>query len=117
MDRFGECIGRGFGRSLGPDLGPSWAPGSRGHGGLWTVGDVLPLVLLVVLIGVVVWAVLRVTRHDRAPVAAIAGPDQALGEARLRYARGDMTRDEYLEKSRDLGGTVPLPEQPPSGKE
>ena len=117
MDRFGECIGRCFGRSLGPDLRASWAPGSRGHGGLWTLGDVLPLVLLIVLIGVVVWAVLRVTRDDRAPVAAAVGADPALAEARLRYARGDMTRDEYLEKSRDLGGTVPLPEQPPQSNE
>ena len=81
---------------------------------MWTLGDVLPLVLLIVLTGVVVWAVLRVTRHGQAPVAAVAGADQALSEARLRYARGDMTRDEYLEKSRDLGGTVP-PEQPPPG--
>jgi uncharacterized membrane protein len=72
---------------------------------------VLPLVLLVLLIGVVVWAVLRVTRHDRAPVTA-AAVDKALSEARLRYARGEMSRDEYLERSRDLGVTVPLPEQP-----
>ncbi|HEV2906172.1 MAG TPA: hypothetical protein VGZ50_02495 [Actinomycetota bacterium] len=68
--------------------------------------------LFVLLIGVVVWAVLRVTRHDRAPVQAAAVVDQALSEARLRYARGEMSRDEYLERSRDLGGTVPLPEQP-----
>lgn len=115
MDRVG-CIGRGLERRFGQDLGPSWVPGSREHGGWWTVGEVLPLVLLVLLIGVVVWAVLRVTRHDRAPVAA-ADVDQALSEARLRYARGEMSRDEYLERSRDLGGTVPLPEQPPPPNE
>jgi hypothetical protein len=112
MGRFGECIGRGLERRFDQDLRPSWVPGSRGHGGWWSVGDVLPLVLFVLLIGVVVWAVLRVTRHDRAPVQAAAAVDQALSEARLRYARGEMSRDEYLERSRDLGGTVPLPEQP-----
>ena len=84
---------------------------------MWTLGDVLPLVLLIVLIGVVVWAVLRVTRDDRAPVAAAVGADPALAEARLRYARGDMTRDEYLERSRDLGGAVPPPEPPPPANE
>lgn len=78
------------------------------------MGEFLPLVLLLVLIGVVVWAILRVTRHDRVPVASVTGVDQALSEARLRYARGDMTRDEFLEKSHDLGGTVQPPEQPPS---
>lgn len=117
MERLGECVGRGFGRGFGPDVRPAWMSGSRGHGGWWSVGDVLPLLLLVVLIGVVVWAVLRVTRHDRTPVGAVAGADSALREARLRYARGDMTRDEYLEKNRDLGGTAPPPEQPPAGNE
>lgn len=117
MDRFGEGFGPGFGRRFGPELRPPWIPGSRGHGAWGLVGDVLPMVLLIVLIGVAVWAVLRVTRHDRVPVAAVAGVDGALGEVRLRYARGEMNREEFLEKSHDLGGSVPLPEQPPPGNE
>jgi hypothetical protein len=43
--------------------------------------------------------------------------DGALGEVRLRYARGEMNREEFLERSHDLGGSVPLPEQPPPGNE
>jgi hypothetical protein len=34
----------------------------------------------------------------------------------MRYANGDISRDEYLEKTRDLGGTPeePTEELPPS---
>jgi uncharacterized membrane protein len=113
MDRFGEGFGRGFEH----DFQPPWIPGFRGHGAWWTVSEILPLVLLIVLIGVVVWAAVRVTRRDRVPVGAAVAGDGALTEVRLRYARGDMNRDEYLEKSHDLGGTIPLPEQPPPGNE
>jgi uncharacterized membrane protein len=81
------------------------------------VSEIVPLVLLIVLIGVVVWAAVRVTRRDRVPLGAALAGDGALNEVRLRYARGEMNREEYLEKSRDLGGAVPLPEQPPSGNE
>jgi hypothetical protein len=37
------------------------------------------------------------------------GPPDPLTHVRMRYASGDITRDEYLEKTRDLGGT---PEEP-----
>lgn len=117
MDRFGEGFGRGFGRDFGQDFRPPWVSGFRGHGTWWTVSEVLPLVLLIVLIGVVVWAAVRVTRQDRMPVGSAAVVDGALNEVRLRYARGDMNRNEYLEKSRDLGGTIPLPKHPPPGNE
>lgn len=36
--------------------------------------------------------------------------DEALDAVRLRYARGEMTREEFLEVTKDLGG----PEPPPS---
>jgi hypothetical protein len=33
------------------------------------------------------------------------GPPDPLTAVRMRYASGDISRDEYLEKTRDLGGT------------
>src|SRR5262245_42641241 len=87
-----------------------------------SAGHLLPLVLFAVLIGVVIWAVLRIT-SDRPAISAAAGPtvaprpvDTALQELRVRYARGDISREDYLERSTDLGlagGPAPAPEAPP----
>jgi uncharacterized membrane protein len=43
------------------------------------------------------------------------GPPDPLTHLRMRYASGDISRDEYLEKTRDLGGTPdePTEELPP----
>lgn len=35
--------------------------------------------------------------------------DEALDAVRLRYARGEMTRDEFLQVTKDLGGPEPPP--------
>ncbi len=89
----------------------------------WWIGalHLLPLVLLVVLAGVVVWGVLRLTAHGTPLLAGVGGPtrppsafpprDQALDELRVRYARGEVDRTDYLERSADLGGP-PIPEAP-----
>jgi uncharacterized membrane protein len=87
------------------------------HGWWWGWGGILPSFLLLVLIGVTIWAVFRITAR---PVPA-AGPglsapagrrDQALEEVRLRYARGEMTREEFVQRSRDLGGPELDPGEP-----
>jgi putative membrane protein len=87
-------------------------PGFIEHGGrmfhrpgLWweSLGIILPTLLLLILIGIMVWAVLRVS--NRMPANAVpAAPDVALQEVRLRYARGEMNRDEFVQRLRDLGG-------------
>ena len=73
--------------------------------GLWwgSLGIILPTLLLLILIGVMVWAVLRVSRRVPTTVAA-AALDVALQEVRLRYARGEMSREEFVQRLRDLGG-------------
>ena len=43
-----------------------------------------------------------------AKVAASSG-DEALDAIRVRYARGEMTREEFLQVNRDLGGPEPPP--------
>jgi uncharacterized membrane protein len=35
--------------------------------------------------------------------------DEALDAVRLRYARGEMTREEFLQVIKDLGGPEPPP--------
>jgi putative membrane protein len=98
----------------GAPPGGMWAPPQAP----WWDGPehLLALVLLVVLIGVVVWAVLRTTIR-RAQLAAAASPteDAAGLELRLRYARGDISREDYLARGADLGLVArPMPEAPPS---
>ncbi len=37
------------------------------------------------------------------------GQDEALATLRLRYASGEMTREEFLQANTDLGGSEPPP--------
>jgi uncharacterized membrane protein len=49
-------------------------------------------------------------RHGAGLAAAGGAPEEVL---RLRYARGEITRDEFLQASADLAGPGPAP--PPAG--
>ncbi len=94
----------------GPDrfIGPGW------HHPWWQgfLGTLVPLLLLLGLAALVVWAVMRAS--DRRPPASLSQPpwparpaDTALEQARLRYARGEMSREEFLQVSNDLQGGSP----------
>jgi putative membrane protein len=77
------------------------------HGGWWFFGFV-PMLLMLVLIAVAVWAVLRVTGRGSAAVAGpVARVDPALEEVRVRYARGEINREEFVQRSHDLGDRNP----------
>ncbi|MGH2705660.1 MAG: hypothetical protein ACRDJ4_11360, partial [Actinomycetota bacterium] len=77
------------------------------------VGGFLPgiftLALLALLVALAVWGlvVLRRARPTAGPgmQAAPRAEDVALREARMRYARGEITREQFLEISSDLQGT------------
>jgi putative membrane protein len=123
--------------------GPGGMPVAGGSGSMfvqhdgWWMGalHLLPLLLLVVLAGVVIWGVLRLTGRGTPLIAGVGPPgaqpppfpprDQALEELRVRYARGEVARTEYLERSADLGGPTipdapadrPLSGEPPADQE
>jgi putative membrane protein len=85
-------------------------------GGGW---HILPFLMFLILMGVIVWAVIRLTPQKAHLGAASASPgstnsDPALEEVRVRYARGEMTRDEFVQRFRDLGGAG-LDAGPPDG--
>jgi uncharacterized membrane protein len=98
--------------------------GPPGYHPWWTVlGVILPLLLFAILIGLVVWAALRLTREGSLRTggpewagAAQHGADAALEHLRYRYARGEVGRDEFFRMWRDLGapGAVPPPAPPPA---
>jgi putative membrane protein len=73
---------------------------------------VLALVVAALVVGIV--ALVRLTGHPRSGAAAgplaTQGPplDPAFAELRLRYAKGDITWEEYVQRAADLGfPTVP----------
>ena len=85
---------------LGHGWGYPWWPGFLG----W----IMPLLFLLGIGALAVWAVLRATdrRHpEGAPWAPAQGTpgDAALEQARLRYARGEISREEFFQISADLG--------------
>ncbi|HTG46639.1 MAG TPA: hypothetical protein VK646_03170 [Actinomycetota bacterium] len=87
------------------------------HHGWGVVHFLVPLVMFLIVIGVVVWAVLYLTSHRTPAAVAAAGPpprDPAMEELRIRYARGELPHEEFLQRSVDLGGAPPpvAPEAP-----
>ncbi len=85
--------------------------GEHGHRTL----RILIFLLFLALIGTVIWLVVREVKRRRTPslaqtptgVVTTAAPDAALEQLRMRYARSEIGRDEYLGMVQDLGGTPP----------
>jgi len=94
--------------------------GYRYGGGLEVFHIIFMVLLIVAVAMLVVWLVTSFRRgqllHEHAPPAR-AATDTALQEARMRYARGEMSREEFLQISTDLGGgsVLPEPEAPKGG--
>lgn len=113
---------------LANHLGRHWD--HRGADALWWI---LWLVVMAALVAAAVFFALRMS--GRAAPSGGPGPpvptpsgfartespptDPALTELRLRYARGEISRDDYLTAAADLGASVaardaPPPPSPPS---
>jgi uncharacterized membrane protein len=82
-----------------------------GHWAFWLI----PFVFFLLLSATLLWVVIR-QRGGRVmgrPVQ-IQGDDAALEELRLRYARGEVTREEFLATEADLRGIAPVPPPAPA---
>jgi putative membrane protein len=111
----------------GPQGMPDWGPYVH-HDTWWQSGlHLLPLLLFALFIGVLIWGVLRLSATRALPGARTDGSmpppgppprDLALEELRVRYARGELDRSDFLERSADLGGPptpdATLPGQAPA---
>lgn len=118
----GMSIPRGHLRGPG---GPFEPPLPRGFGGFGMAHALFPWLFLLLFAALVAVALVALVRFSRqkdtggrfSGTAArdVAPPsDEALTELRARYARGDIEREEYLQKAADLADTRPIP--PSSGR-
>jgi len=80
-----------------------YGPGGMYHwgGGFFPFGMVIWPVILIAIVLLAVWAV-----RSRMPHVAAGTPQRSPGLQVLeeRYARGEIGRDEYLQKKADIGG-------------
>jgi putative membrane protein len=81
---------------MGPGM-MAWHWGTTGGWWMWIV----MVLFWVLLLGGGAWLLAVILRRDRQPDTG-AGRNRALDIARERYARGEITRDEYESLRRDL---------------
>jgi|GEM_PF-777671 len=79
--------------------------GMMGGGFMW-FWAIFWVVVLALLVAGAIWLARTLTRPS-SPPGGPAGPSPARTELDLRYARGDLTREEYLQRRADLDGGQP----------
>lgn len=95
-------------------------PRGVGDSGMAHLFPWLFLLLFAALVAVAIIALIRFSKQvprggtSLAPASAPPAPNQwpsdpALQDLRARYARGEIDRQEYLQKAADLGDTRPAP--------
>ena len=86
---------------MGYGYGSHWGMMGWGNGGFWPLGMIIWLIIIVAIIAFISWAVSA--RFSRSRYEG-AGASSALDVLEQRYARGDIGRDEYLQKKNDILG-------------
>lgn len=105
--------------------------GGGWHHLLAMIGSALLLIGLTIAVAIGAVVLTRLVRMDEAPRLESLGtgdttlstwwrritgrPDPALAELRLRYARGEVTQEEYLIRAYDLGGHATYAPPPTPG--
>jgi putative membrane protein len=78
----------------------------RGYGGMGLLGGILGLIFfLAVLVGLVllvIWAVRRLRQGSMSTPPQVMGAPTAKEILQARYAKGEITREQYLEMLKDL---------------
>jgi putative membrane protein len=69
--------------------------------GGWHIGGIILLVLLLVIIGLVVWGVMTLINHGSSASRSMGGGD-ALDIAKKRYARGEISKEQFDQIKKDL---------------
>lgn len=105
-----QGTGQGQGSAPGPGPGWGWGYGHPmmwgwgGGGGSWMIASGFVHLLALVGIIAVVLLIVRLFRHGPYCPYHRHGGGESLSILEGRYVRGEIGRDEYLEKKRDLTG-------------
>jgi uncharacterized membrane protein len=100
---------------MGGDNNRYWGEGMHHANDGWWGGPlhvIVFLLLLALLVAGVVWLVRHFSGGALAPAAAgpaLAGPDPAVAALRMRYAKGEVSREEFQHTMEDLGGEATPP--------
>jgi putative membrane protein len=83
------------------------------------IGVLLMFLALIAIAALVAYLVVRITSRRVLPLPAVgpaASPiqDAALQQLRLRYARGEVSRTDFLQAATDLGAALPPEASPPA---
>lgn len=93
-----------FAVSAGVAVAQPYGPGAMHQwgGGFWPLGMFIWPIILIGLVLLIMWGL----RSQRTSLGATAAPPRSPGLDVLeqRYARGEIGRDEYLQKKADIGG-------------
>ncbi len=81
--------------------GPHWGMMGWGNGGFWPLGMIVWLIIIAAIIALIVWAARAFSPSSRYDGARTPS---ALDTLEQRYARGEIGRDEYLQKKSDILG-------------
>ena len=69
-----------------------------GYGWMWLIP-----VFWIVLVGLIIWAIVAAVRTSHEPKGSDSSrADSALEMLKKRYARGEISKEEYEEKKKDL---------------
>jgi len=81
--------------------------GNFGYGGMgWIgmiLGTIISIALLIGLVILIVWAVRRMSANSSQPGPQITSGQGARDIAQARYAKGEISREEYQQILSDLG--------------
>ena len=87
-----------FGGMMGPGMmgGGMMGYGMMGRGSMFfPFGGWIMWLLIIIVIGVVVYLIIRTQKTGRVSGAVLSRDETALDIAKKRYARGEITKDEY----------------------
>ena len=96
-------MGHGSMGQLMTGMGGDMMDGRMMGGGFMWFWAIFWVVVLALLVAGVIWLARTLTRPQSPP----SGPGPARAELDLRYARGELDREEYLQRRADLEGGHP----------
>lgn len=81
-----------------------WGPGMHPMWGVWGMWGIGMMLMMLVFWGVVIVGVVLLIRWVASQGRESRPPDAALDILRQRYARGDIDKEEFEARKRDLSG-------------